>query len=283
MSFTSASSTTVRVSRVGRWRLWVLAGLALGHWICGASANAQALESVLAPGKLVESHAKYEEDCQKCHVRFDRNAQDRLCMDCHKPVGQDVRSKTGFHGLMKPQTCRTCHADHKGREVRIAEFDKTKFDHALTNFALRGGHQKTECAKCHLPSKGFRVAERDCLACHRKDDKHKGSLGPKCADCHTETNWKEARFDHESTKFPLTGKHDAVKCVDCHKNNQYKETPHTCLGCHKKDDKHKALFGEKCETCHGTKDWKGIRFNHDTDTHYPLVGKHHAVDRKSVV
>ncbi|MGZ3259702.1 MAG: hypothetical protein ACXU6Q_11015, partial [Croceibacterium sp.] len=74
----------------------VWAALFIAQWLLGSAAMAQALESVLAPGELAQAHAKLEGDCQKCHVRFDRGAQDRLCMDCHKDVGQDIRNKTGF-------------------------------------------------------------------------------------------------------------------------------------------------------------------------------------------
>ena len=254
-------------------------------WLaCAAQLHAQALESVLEPGKLAQVHEKLEEDCGKCHVRFDRNAQDRLCMDCQKDVGRDVRARSGLHGRMKQQACKTCHADHKGREARLAAFDSQRFDHSATEFALRGAHQRLDCAKCHLPAvekRSFRVAAHDCLACHRKDDKHKGSLGPKCADCHTESDWKSAKFDHGTTRFPLTGKHESVKCDDCHRNGQYKDTPMACVACHKKDDHHKTQFGDKCDTCHATGDWKTIRFNHDTDTHYALIGKHRTVKCES--
>jgi nitrate/TMAO reductase-like tetraheme cytochrome c subunit len=37
---------------------------------------------------------------------------------------------------------------------------------------------------------------------------------------------------------------------------------------------HKGRYGEKCETCHATRDWKAMLFNHDRDTKYPLRGKH---------
>ena len=48
---------------------------------------------------------------------------------------------------------------------------------------------------------------------------------PKCADCHTENDWKEARLDHEKIRFPLEGKHVDTKCVDCHKKGAaYKDT-----------------------------------------------------------
>ena len=244
-----------------------------------APAMAQGIESVLRPGDLIQGHAKWEEECAKCHVRFERAAQDQLCMDCHKEVGQDVRERVGYHGRLKPQTCRSCHTDHKGRAARVVELDKQKFDHEQTDYLLRGKHAKVECEKCHEPKKKYWQAASDCNACHRKNDVHKGSLGSKCADCHTENDWKEAKFDHDKSRFPLKGKHVDTKCGDCHKKGvEYKDAPRTCLGCHKKDDNgvkgHKGQFGEKCESCHDVKAWKPSTFNHDTDTKYALRGKH---------
>lgn len=242
--------------------------------------HAQTLESVLSPGLVIKAHAKTENECNACHVRFDRVGQDAQCQICHKNVGQDLRQHRGLHGLQKPQSCRTCHTDHRGREARIVNIDKHTFDHALTDYALRGAHTKVDCEKCHLPAKKYRDAPTDCNACHRKDDVHKTSLGPKCADCHAVTSWKEAKFDHEKTHFPLVGKHVDTKCVDCHKDKVYKDTPRNCYACHKKDDDqkgHKSLFGEKCDSCHNTKLWKTIVFNHDLDTKYALRGKHRAV------
>ena len=241
--------------------------------------RAQSVESVLRPGDVVQGHAKWEEECGKCHVRFDRAAQDRLCMDCHKEVGRDVREHTGYHGRLKPQPCRVCHTDHKGRAARIVELDKQKFDHNESDFALRGKHRPVTCEKCHEPKKRYWEAPSDCNACHKKDDVHKGSLGPKCVDCHTDNDWKEAKFDHEKTRFSLKGKHVDTKCVDCHKKgSEYKEAPRTCIGCHKKDDDgskgHKGLYGEKCDSCHGVRAWKPSAFNHDADTKYQLRGKH---------
>ncbi len=256
-------------------------GLALLLVLSVGPVAAQGIESVLNPGKLIEGHAKWEDNCKQCHIRFDRNAQDRLCMACHEKVGQDVRDKTGFHGRQKPQACRSCHTDHKGRTAKIAEFDKQRFDHTVADFALRGKHLKTECTACHEPGRKYREAPLECNACHRKDDVHKGSLGAKCADCHTETNWKEAKFDHGKTRFALTGKHIDTPCADCHKDKNYKETPRACVACHKRADDtkgHKGQFGDKCESCHGTKSWKGSSFNHDTETKYALRGKHRSAE-----
>lgn len=261
-----------------RW-LWVLF-VALGTW---GPATAQNLESVLRPGDLVQGHAKWDEECTKCHVRFDKAAQDRLCMDCHKEVGADMRDRTGYHGRQKAQPCRSCHTDHKGRGARIVVFDKQKFDHDESDYALRGKHAKVACDKCHEPKKKYWEAPSDCNACHKKDDVHKGQLGTKCADCHNESDWKEVnKFDHDKTRFQLRGKHADAKCVDCHKKgDDYKAAPRTCIGCHKKDDDgakgHKGSLGRDCAACHTEAGWKEKgKFDHDK-TKFPLLGKHNDV------
>lgn len=267
------------IQHLSRQFLRLACGLGLALALAPA-VQAQGIESIMAPGKLMQGHAKYEDDCKQCHVKLDRKAQDGLCMDCHKPVGADVRGKTGFHGrLEQPVVCKSCHTEHKGRDLKSTEFDEKKFDHNnKTDYTLKGKHEKVACDKCHVAGKKHREAPQECNSCHKKDDKHKGTLGTKCADCHTEVDWKEAKFDHDTTKFPLTGKHSDVKCVDCHKDNVYKDTPKNCYACHRKTDDqkgHKGLYGEKCDTCHGTKAWKPSKFDHDVDTKYVLKGKHH--------
>ncbi len=264
--------------RAGRlWRcLWRWLGL-LGLLAAGL-AQAQSLESVLAPGPVVEGHAKTEHECKACHARFDRNAQDALCIACHKDVGADIRQHQGFHGRRDTQPqCRSCHSEHKGRTAQLAAFDHKAFNHRQTDFELHDKHVGVDCAKCHLPGKRWREAPGTCNACHAKDDVHKGSLGAKCADCHVERGWKEVKFDHGQTRFPLTGKHETTKCADCHQPGHYKDTPGTCIGCHRKNDEHKGQYGEKCETCHATRAWKPSTFNHDTETHYLLKDKHRSV------
>ena len=257
--------------------VWIFGWILAVSCICMGPAHAQGIESVISPGKMSRPHARYEGDCAQCHVRFDRKGQDRLCMDCHKEVGADFRAHTGYHGRVPVQACKSCHTEHKGLDARIVELDPRKFDHKLTDYALRGKHADIACDKCHVAGRKYREAPQECVDCHRKDDVHKGSLGAKCADCHTENRWKEAKFDHDKTRFPLKDKHVDVKCADCHLNNQYKDTPRDCYSCHRKDDNskgHKGQFGEKCESCHNAKLWKNSFFNHDTDTRYTLRGKH---------
>jgi hypothetical protein len=261
--------------RVAARHLLLLLILWLG---AGGAARAQSLESVLRPGPVIAGHLKWEDDCAACHVRFDREAQTGRCMDCHKDVAQDVRARTGMHGRLKPQACRSCHTDHKGREARIVELDERRFDHRQTDYELRGRHGQVECRSCHTAGRKWRDAAQACDSCHRKDDVHKGSLGARCADCHTETDWKKTRFDHGKTKFPLAGKHLDAACADCHRTGVYQDAPETCVACHKKDDDgargHRGRFGDKCETCHTAQAWKPSSFRHDRDTRFSLRGAH---------
>ncbi|QID17410.1 cytochrome C [Nitrogeniibacter mangrovi] len=237
-------------------------------------AASQSIESIIMPGELIAGHAKLEANCENCHVRFKKKEQDRLCRDCHKPIRADIAAKRGYHGRLKPQPCRNCHTDHEGRNARIVHLDTKTFDHHLTDYALAGKHTTVKCTSCHLPGKKHRDAPGQCVDCHRKDDTHKGGLGPKCADCHDARDWKRTRFDHDTTDFKLRGGHTQPACTDCHANNRFKDTPTQCVACHRDDDPHKGRYGEKCASCHQDSDWKRLSFDHDRDTRYDLIGRH---------
>ncbi len=259
------------------FRILTLAGLLFALLPTQAQAN-----KLLMPGEVIKGHAKEEEACEKCHKKFDKKAQSGMCMDCHKDVGKDVNEKRGYHGrLDATKECKECHAEHKGRDFKAAEFDHKKFDHIQTDFPLKGAHlkEKVKCTDCHKEGKKFREAPSYCNDCHKKDDKHKGGLGTDCAKCHTDKDWKTTAFNHDKTKFKLLGKHNDVKCDKCHIDGKYKDTPMQCVSCHKKDDDkaHKGKLGKKCESCHVERDWKEIRFDHDKLTKYPLLGKHNDV------
>ena len=73
--------------------LLLLSGLTTGLGL--QSAGAETLESVLMPGKVIRGHAKTEDKCEACHVRFDREGQNKRCRDCHKDVGQDITQRQG--------------------------------------------------------------------------------------------------------------------------------------------------------------------------------------------
>ena len=234
------------------------------------------------PGPVIEGHADLEAACRNCHIRFDRAAQNGLCLDCHKPLAADVRAGSGYHGRIRERECRSCHTEHRGRGARIVQFDAAKFNHALTDFQLRGKHRGASCTACHRAGAKYSQAPADCASCHRKDDKHKNGLGAKCGNCHNETLWKEARFDHARTRFPLRLSHGEtrLKCDDCHIDNKYVDTPRDCVSCHRKDDMkdgHKGHFGPRCDSCHNEGEWKASAFHHDRDTHFALLDRHRSV------
>ena len=226
------------------------------------------------PGEVSRAHIKEESDCKQCHLRMQRSAQPRLCLDCHKKVAQDVRTRSGYHGRQEERECRNCHTEHKGRDGRIVKLDEKTFDHTQTDFALFAKHRQTQCASCHKPTTKHRDAPSNCSDCHRKDDRHKDTLGSKCESCHNENSWKQSSFEHAKTKFPLLLRHTKTKCNECHTDLlHFANTSRDCLSCHNKDDKHKSTLGPKCEQCHNEGGWKEARFEHGK-THFPLFLSH---------
>ena len=239
--------------------------------------KAQTIESLVMPGEVVESHADVESECSNCHVRFNRQGQNSLCIACHEDIGQDVTASTGFHGrdeTASSSTCASCHTDHEGRDANIIDLDESSFDHGSTDFALIGKHREAECSGCHEPDTKFRDAPHDCYACHREDDAHKGFMGENCGDCHSAEGWELVEFDHDTTDYPLIGKHQEVACGDCHQDDTFQNTPVTCYGCHAEDDVHNGRSGRECETCHNPTSWNDSSFDHERDTDFSLEGRH---------
>ena len=242
----------------------------MGSGLLAGPACADTIETLVMPGRVIQGHAKYEGECKKCHEPFNRAGQTLLCMECHKDVANDIHAHTGYHGKQtEDKPCRDCHVEHKGRDARITEFDQSKFNHDLTDYPLKDAHAdkgKLKCAGCHKAGKKFRDAPGTCIGCHKKNDVHKGVLGKECQNCHQETRWKQVHFDHSKTRFALLGKHADIRCKACHAKERYKNLPLECIGCHRKDDKHKGSQGASCEKCHDEKSWKRTRFDHDKET-----------------
>jgi len=239
------------------------------------------IEQLVNPGPLASVHAKLEATCNACHTPFSRQTQNALCLSCHKPIASDLEAHSHFHGLgaeVSRSQCRRCHTDHQGRDADILFFDPELFDHGLTQFPLTGGHLGLGCQSCHPAKAKFRDAPTSCSACHGKDDPHNGQLGNDCARCHGTANWRKTTttFDHDKTKFPLSGAHAKIECRSCHAGKKYAQLPLACIGCHNADDVHNGSLGAKCQNCHATDGWKSITFDHDK-TAFPLHGAHKTV------
>ena len=242
-----------------------------------AELQAAPFDRFLMPGKVVDSHKKFETTCDKCHEAFDKTKQNKLCLDCHEKINEDVSDSRGFHGKeksVKQDECRVCHTDHIGRKANIVNLDKFGFNHKYTDYLLKGEHQKISCDSCHFKDKKYRDAPAICFDCHKKDDVHQNRMGKKCHDCHSESGWKKAKFDHDKTKYKLKGKHKKVICADCHPNQRFKATPIVCVSCHKVQDVHRGEFGDKCQKCHNEEKWNNILFDHDKQTKFKLEFQH---------
>ena len=241
------------------------------------TSGASVLESLVMPGPVVQGHAEFEADCDKCHRAFQKGRQNDLCLLCHEDIEKAIVRQRGFHGVIPNVSsveCKHCHADHKGRDADIVALDPDTFDHGMTEFLLEGAHLTVACASCHDPGKKYREAPSRCVTCHKNDEPHKGRLGERCESCHDVSAWSSTRFDHGKTDFPLHDKHRDVRCEQCHINERYDGTPATCIGCHILNDSHAGRRGDRCGSCHTPAGWKETSFDHDAKTEFPLAGRH---------
>jgi hypothetical protein len=150
-----------------------------------------------------------------------------------------------------------------------------RFDHArATKFPLKGKHTTARCEACHTGDLYKDKLGTTCVSCHKKDDAHTGKLGTACQQCHNETGWRQkVAFDHDLSRFPLLGQHAVVPCEECHKSTSYKDASTACSSCHR-DTHHEGRLGTACASCHTPNGWALWRFDHSTQTHFPLTGAH---------
>ncbi|MBB3862095.1 hypothetical protein GGQ88_003389 [Novosphingobium hassiacum] len=98
-----------------------------------------------------------------------------------------------------------CHTDHSGPTLGTAA--RITFSHELLQPDVR-----SQCVSCHRAPQTTLHAQ----------------VGSNCAQCHTQTVWKPARFEH-ARLFALTGPHNTA-CTTCHVGGNF--TRYTCYGCH---------------------------------------------------
>ena len=70
--------------------------------------------------------------------------------------------------------------------LRLGALKNANFDHSKTMFPLTGKHATLLCESCHKTT--LKDTPRDCIACHREDDIHRGRR-PDCARCHVTSDW----------------------------------------------------------------------------------------------
>ena len=220
--------------------------------------------------------------CESCHRGAASGVFTGLstaCASCHASDYQRARTidhrAAGFN-----TSCETCHS--------LSQWRGARFDHnTATQFPLRGAHSTTSCSSCHSSATFTKLAS-DCFSCHAADfnstvsPNHRASgISTDCAKCHSETGWKGTAFDHNATRFPLTGAHANTGCTTCHVNGQFSATPQACMGCHASaynattNPNHVAAgFPQECSICHSTAKWTGAVFDHNARTQFALTGAH---------
>ena len=181
--------------------------------------------------------------CKTCHFKevekewhFVQLGQ--RCNDCHKNIhGDEIKAK-----FIGNNECSNCH--------NTETWQKINFDHEKTEFRLLGKHGTAACSTCHEKKKNneeitikFASVTTLCEGCHRDVHVAQFKVADKndCERCHTFDNWKPVKFDHEKTKFPLAGGHQAVVCNACHKKVidgsvtfiKFKLEEFKCVDCHK--------------------------------------------------
>lgn len=254
----------------------------------------------ISPGELSAPHAGLEGlgKCTSCHA-LGKAVDNRLCLNCHIELDARIRAGRGYHANLGGRSCVECHKEHHGRDFALVRWDVRAFDHRTVGFDLLGKHKWLDCRKCHSPerirdaevaasktvdiSRTYLGLSRDCAWCHR--DPHEGALGAQCLSCHGNDAWKPASgFSHARTRFPLTGRHQAVGCELCHGRPGVPGSPvrytglrfGACVDCHR--DPHAGKFTQPCEHCHTTAGWEAGSRNFDHSTaRFPLRGKHASV------
>jgi predicted CXXCH cytochrome family protein len=102
-----------------------------------------------------------------------------------------------------------------------------------------------------------------------------------CRMCHSSMGWQLDKstysFNHDKTKFALTGQHNDVNCRQCHASLIFSGAKRECNECHL--DVHQATTGLDCGRCHTAASWL---VNNITEIHqrsrFHLVGAHRTAD-----
>ena len=212
--------------------------------------------------------------CTQCHVKMVFTNVGHACQDCHADV----------HRRQLGANCEQCHTV-RGWQVANKDIQ----DHN-NRFPLTGAHAAVDCDACHKggANSRFQTMSTECFSCHQSDftstvnpNHVTAKFSTTCDTCHSTDNWLNAKFDHSTTGFLLTGGHAVPprECTDCHVNNNYNLTAMACVSCHQTDFNNALApvphtgFPTTCEQCHDTVQWTDGKFDHST-TGFTLTGLH---------
>ncbi len=221
-------------------------------------------------------------DCAKCHTNGFAGTPN-ACASCHiNNYNQTINPNHKIAGGKFTEDCASCHSTNPGWKPATYPVHSN----------LDGAHIPiaNECANCHKGS--YTIIPKLCYDCHAanytqtNNPAHIAAQFPTtCADCHTQTAWKPATFNHDGLYFPIySGKHNGqwTTCADCH-TNLANYAIYACTStCHLQpamDNKHQGVGGYQynspsCLSCHPNGSAQG--FDH-ASAGFPLTGGHSTV------
>ena len=231
--------------------------------------------------QLIGEHKLIENECIKCHLAGNFSNTPNTCDGCHQ-ADFDQSLNPNHPQLNLSTDCASCH-------TITPDWMPATFDIHDDFYPLNGAHAviATDCAACH--NGDYVNTPTECIGCHQMDfdqttDPNHQVLqfSTNCTECHNESAWVPATFDHDAQYFPIYGgAHEGEwnDCIDCHHvPNNFAEF--TCIGCHQNpetDDAHNSVTGyvyedNACLACHPTGDATNV-FDHN-QTNFPLTGAH---------
>lgn len=181
--------------------------------------------------------------CFACHLdereeRWTFRNIGNTCVDCHDNIHEGYISESYY----PENECVACHGQDAWSAVA--------FDHDQTDWPLTGQHALADCRDCHfevlddltLTEQAFISLGTDCVTCHENvhGDEFEIDGVTDCTRCHGTNSWFPEVFDHNTTRFPLDGRHAEIDCMACHAVEQedgtslviYQIERFECADCH---------------------------------------------------
>jgi hypothetical protein len=183
--------------------------------------------------------------CFACHISEDNDQWTfknlgETCVDCHVNIHEDYINPSYY----PENNCKACHVSDSWAKI-------DSFDHSKTGWNLTGKHKTTACRSCHFIENSdnksvidqkFIKLDTDCASCHENvhDTMFEIDGITDCNRCHITEHWIPEKFNHNTTRFPLEGKHTQVECNACHTSSiidgkvkvLYKLNKLKCIDCH---------------------------------------------------
>lgn len=196
--------------------------------------------ALVEPGPLSPAHASLPRDCETCHTPH-QGVEAQKCIACHIQTDFGTKASSRFHA--KAKECTSCHVEHDGG-ASLARMDhEALLDPDLWRGPLRP--RDARISKTHPET----TDALNCVSCHAARDRHQGSFGKDCQNCHAMADWKIDAFRHPSVNS------------------------RQCAGCHKAPPSHFMMHFEmvsqrvarerapvnQCVACHTTDSWNNIR------------------------